>query len=289
MALTFGSNPAALNAQVNLTQPTTRLAKSYQRLSSGLRLNSAADGPADISLADALRADARIASVAIRNVNDGLSLTAIADAALGQISSILTRMSELAEQSVNGVYTSVQRSALSLEFVALGSEITRIADTTKFNGIALLSNSSSLVIQAGLTGSADSRIPISAVLGTLSSIGLAGAGQKALSYSLLATGGDAAAQSASQFALDAVTAAISSISMRRGTLGAAESRLAYAVDNLMVARENFVAAESSIRDVDVAEEVTELVRLQVLQQAAQAVLAQANQQPQIAYNLLQGM
>ncbi|NLF24836.1 MAG: flagellin FliC [Deltaproteobacteria bacterium] len=286
MPLSYASNSSSLVAQRNLQSNTNKLSQTFARLSSGLRLNRAADGPADIQVADALRADSRTATVAIRNANDGLSLAYIADSALDEIGSALTRMTELATQSANGVYTNTQRSALQSEFESLGSEIERIAKTTEFNNLKLLSNSASVTLQVGLDGSTSSNFTIAAVLGTLNSVGLASNNSSKLIYSL--TGNtDMAAQTASQLALDAVNSALGSITARRGIFGAAESRLSTAIDYLSVARENFVAAESRIRDADIAQEVANMVRLQVLQQAGTAVLAQANLQPSVAYSLLQ--
>ena len=286
MTLSIASNVASLRAQRDLASNSKQLSKTFERLSSGLRINSASDDPAGLALADGLRADAALASVAIRNANDGISVTSIADAALSEIGNILTRMAELAEQSANGVFTTTQRSALSLEFLALGSEIERIAVTTEFNDRSLLSNSSSISLQVGFDGTANSSITITGVLGTLSSLGLASSGSSALSYSINAST-DLNAQTASQLALDAVNAAITSLSTVRGQIGAAESRLNYAINSLAASRDNFIEAESRIRDADVAQEVDEMVRLQVLQQASAAVLAQANQQPGVALSLLQ--
>lgn len=286
MGVSFASNVFSLSAQRSLNKTNGALGKTFERLSSGLRINVASDDPAGLALADSLRSDAKLASIAIRNANDGISITSIADAALAEIGNILSRMAELAEQSANGVFTNVQRSALSSEFVALASEIERIAVTTEFNDVGLLSDSSSISLQVGLDGSTNSTITITGVLGTLSSLGLATGGSSVLTYSLNDTT-TGFAQTASLAALDAVNAAISTLSSTRGTLGAAESRLNTAVASLQVARENFIAAESRVRDADVAQEVAELVRLQVLQQAGTAVLAQANQQPQIALALLQ--
>ena len=286
MTLSIASNVASLRAQRDLASNSKQLSKTFERLSSGLRINSASDDPAGLALADGLRADAALASVAIRNANDGISVTSIADAALSEIGNILTRMAELAEQSANGVFTTTQRSALSLEFLALGSEIERIAVTTEFNDRSLLSNSSSISLQVGFDGTANSSITITGVLGTLSSLGLASSGSSALSYSINAST-DLNAQTASQLALDAVNAAITSLSTVRGQIGAAESRLNYAINSLAASRDNFIEAESRIRDADVAQEVAEMVRLQVLQQASAAVLAQANQQPGVALSLLQ--
>jgi flagellin len=195
-------------------------------------------------------------------------------------------MSELAEQSANGVLTSTQRSALQSEFVALGSEIERIAQTTTFNDLQLLSGGAQVELQIGFNSQANSRIGYSGVDGTLAAIGLAGAGSSALTYSVNAAG--TAGQASARSALDAVKAAIGSLVSNRGTLGAAESRLNVTITNLQVARENFASAESQIRDVDVAAEAANLTRLNILQQAGAAVLAQANQQPALALSLLQG-
>lgn len=286
MTITAASNIFSLRAQTNLARTTAQLGKTIERLSSGLRINSASDDPAGLALADKLGADARIASVALRNANDGVSVISIADAALDEIGSILTRMAELAAQSANGSYTNEQRSAISSEFVALGSEIERIAVTTTFNDIKLLSSSSTITLQVGTDSTANSQIAISGIFATLNSLGLAGAGSSALSYSLLGTTTEFA-QSASLQALSAVNGAIDSLSVKRGSLGASESRLESAINYLQVAQENFLAAESRIRDADVAQETAELVRLQILQQAGVAVLAQANQQPQLVIELLQ--
>lgn len=286
MTVSIASNIASLSAQRQLTKATNSLSTTFQRLSSGLRINNASDDPAGLAVADSLRSDAKLAAVAIRNANDGISITSIADSALGEIANILSRMAELAEQSANGVYTNTQRSALSDEFLALGSEIERIAVTTEFNGVALLSGSSDITLQVGIDGTANSRITISGVLGTLNSLGLAGSGSSVLTFSLNADT-TANAQSASQNALNAISSAISALSQVRGQIGASESRLNSAVNYLSVARENFIAAESRIRDADIAQEAADLVRYQILQQAATAVLAQANQQPQIALSLLQ--
>lgn len=284
MAVSVASNIASLRAQRQVSKASDSLAKTFQRLSSGLRINGAADDAAGLSLADSLRANAKIASIAVRNANDGISITSLTDAGLDEIINNLQRMAELATQSSNGVYTNTQRSALSSEFIALGSEVERIAATTTFNGIALLSNSPGVTLQVGLDGTTSSQISISGVLGTLNSMGLGSAGG-ALTFSIIAST-SAASQAAAAAALSAVNAAIVSVGVQRGIVGAAESRLNSAVSYLQVVRENFIAAESRIRDADVAQEVAEMVRLQVLQQASTAVLAQANLQPQIALTLL---
>lgn len=284
MSITINTNVASLNAQRRLAGSTAQLQKTFERLSSGLRIVRAADDAAGLAIAEGLKADQRVAGVAIRNANDGVSLISISDGALNEIGSVLTRMAELSEQSANGVLSSTQRSALQAEFTALGSEIDRIAQTTEFNDITLLSGGTAISFQVGFDGTANSRISFSGVQGTLASLGLASSGSASLIYSLNAAG--TGGQDAARSALDAVKLAISSLTTSRGTLGSAEARLNVAINNLQVARENFAAAESQIRDVDVALEAANLTRLNILQQAGAAVLAQANQQPALALSLL---
>jgi flagellin len=285
MALTIGNNIASLQSQRKLNIATDRLGSVYERLSSGQRINKAADDAAGLAIADSLRAQQKVAGVAIRNANDGISVVAIADGALDEIGGVLNRLAELAEQSANGVFSTTQRSALQNEFTALGSEIERIALTTTFNGVRLISGNNNVVLQVGFDSASTAQINIQGVQGTLQSLGLANAGNSALSYSISGASIDAG-QSASRLALDAVNAAIGSLASTRGTLGAAESRLRVSINNLAVSRENFAAAESRIRDADVAADAAELTRLGILQQAASSVLAQANQQPQIALSLI---
>lgn len=285
MPITIGNNIASLQAQRRLARATDMLGTTYERLSSGQRINKASDDAAGLAIADSLRADQRIAMVAVRNANDGISSIAIADGALAEIGNVLSRLAELSEQSANGVFSVNQRSALSNEFVALGSEIERIAVTTEFNGVALLSSNDSLIIQVGFDSTSTSQIVISGITGTLTSLGLAATGSSGLSFSI--NGGTISeGQSSSRLALDAINRGIQSLASVRGNLGAAESRLRVAINNLSVARENFAAAESRIRDVDVASEAAELTRLGILQQAGASVLAQANQQPGLALSLL---
>ena len=285
MAINIRTNLPSLVAQRNVDASSERLKSSYARLASGLRINRASDDAAGLAIAESLKAESAIATVAIRNANDGISVVAIADQAIGQIGSILNRLSELAEQSANGVFDNTQRSALQNEFSALTSEIERIAATTKFNGLGLLSGAGALVFQIGFDGSSLSRLSYDNIDTTLAAIGLANTGESAALYSI--SGATAAeAQSASRLALDAIHTAISSINSNRGRLGALESRLQTSIRNLQVARENFSAAESQIRDVDVATEAAELTRLSILQQAGAAILAQANQQPTLALQLL---
>lgn len=285
MAINIRTNIPSLSAQRNLDQSSTALNSSFERLSSGLRINRAKDDAAGLAIAESLKADARVASVAIRNANDGISIINIADQAIGQIGNTLSRLAELAQQSANGVYGNVQRSALNNEFQALMSEIERIAFTTEFNGLKLLSGAGQVVFQVGFRGDSLSQVSYNGVAATLGALGLASSGSSAPQYSIIAAT-DVESQSAARMALDAINAAISSCNRNRGTLGAAESRLDVTIRNLQVARENFLAAESRIRDVDVAAEAAELTRLNILQQAGSAILAQANAQPQLALQLL---
>lgn len=287
MGLNIRTNIASLGAQRALYDSSSKLETAYQRLSSGMRINRAKDDAAGLAIAESLKADSRIAAVGIRNANDGISIVAITDGAIDQITNILSRLAELAQQSANGVYGNGQRSALQLEFTALTSEIERIAMTTEFNGLKLLSGGGNVTFQVGFDGGSMSQIQYSGIQATLQAIGLAQAGNSASIYSI--TGNtDIDSQSASRLAINAITAAITSITRQRGTLGAAESRLDTAIKNLQVARQNFSAAESAIRDADVAAEAAELSRLNILQQAGTAILAQANQQPSLVLRLLQG-
>ena len=284
MAISIGSNITSLQAQRRLDQTGGKLSQAYNKLSSGYRINRGADDSAGLAIAESLKAQSRIAGQAIRNTNDGISTIAIADGALGEVANILSRLAELASQSANGTLSTSQRSVVSNEFVALSSEIERISQVTEFNGIKLLSGTNSITIQVGTGSTAASQIGYQNQLATLQGIGLGTTGG-ALVYSINGTTNDNAA-TAARLALDAVYAAIYSVGASRGVLGGIESRLSTAIANLGVARENLVAAESRIRDVDVAEEAANLTRLNILQQAGTAVLAQANQLPSLALQLL---
>ncbi len=274
MALFVNTNLFSINAQRNLEETADGLRTSLARLSSGVRINDAVDDAAGLSIADKLQRDVRVAGQAIRNANDGISALAIGEKALGNVTTTLVRLSELASQSATGTITNTQRSAIQQEFSQLLSEITRISNTTTFNGVNLLSSGTTVSVQVGLDGTTNSRIDFTTVDGSLSGIF---SGQTAIA---------ADTASNAQSALGILTSAIATITQTRGTLGAFQSRLVTSIANLRVARENFSAAESRIRDTDVAVETANLTRAQILQQAGVAVLAQANQQPQLALNLL---
>ena len=286
MAISIGSNITSLQAQRRLDITGGKLSQAFNKLSSGYRINRGADDAAGLAIAESLKAQSRIAGQAIRNTNDGISTIAIADGALGEVANILARLAELASQSANGTLSTTQRSVVSNEFVALSSEIERIASVTEFNGIKLLSGTSAITIQVGTGSGVSSQIGYTNQLATLAGIGLGNAAG-ALVYSINGASDEAAA-TAARLALDAVYAAIYSVGASRGVLGGIESRLSTAIANLGVARENLIAAESRIRDVDVAEEAANLTRLNILQQAGTAVLAQANQLPSLALQLLRG-
>jgi flagellin len=284
MAITIGSNIVSLQAQRRLDITGLKLSNSFNRLTSGYRINRGSDDSAGLAIAETLKADSRIAQQAIRNTNDGISTIAIADGALGEVANILSRLAELASQAANGTLSNTQRSVVSNEFTSLSSEIERIAQVTEFNGIKLLSGSSAVTIQVGAGTRSGAQIGYTNQVATLQGIGLGTAGGS-LIYSINASTSDQAATAARQ-ALDAVYNAIYSVGASRGILGGVESRLSTAITNLGVARENALAAESRIRDVDVAEEAASLTRLNILQQAGTAVLAQGNQLPSLALALL---
>jgi len=283
MSVVIAANLVSLRLQTQLKRTTAELGNVYTRLGSGLRINSGADDPAGLALADKLRSQSKLFSVAVRNANDGLSFAAMADAGLSEITSLLQRMSELANQGANSLYSITQRSAMQIEFSALGSEITRIADTTQFNGFAALNNSSDKTIQVGISSDANSRITIGSVTASLGDLGI-GSGST-LTYSLTGVSIDAAV-SASRQAITALAAAVDEVAFRRGVVGAASERLRAAVNTLSVMRENALAAESQVRDADIAEDVAKLARLQVLEKSQVALLAQANQEPSLVLKLL---
>ena len=286
MAISINSNLASVRSQRLLGASSESLNRTYEKLTSGQRINRASDDAAGLAIAESLRVNSRLATVAVRNAQDGISAIAVADGALSSIGGVLSRLAELTQQAANGTYSSVQRSALQAEFATLGSEIERIAVTTTFNGVSLLSGSAQITFQVGFDGQSTSQVTLDQSGGaTLQRLGLAATGSSALTYSLTGTSSDYA-QSAAREALAAVNGAITSLNTLRGTLGTVEGRLQSAITNLTTSRENIQAAESRISDVDVAVEAAELTRLNILQQAGAAVLAQANQQPQLAVNLL---
>jgi len=286
MTVSINTNLASVRGQRAMGLASQKLNETYQKLSSGQRINRASDDAAGLAIAESLRVNQRVASVAIRNAQDGISAIAVVDGALASMTQVLGRLAELAQQAGNGSYSVTQRSALQAEFQTLGSEIERIAATTTFNGVTMLSGAQVLNFQVGFDAASTSQIVLDQGGGaTLQRLGLAATGSSALTYSLSGTSSDFA-QSAARAALGAINGAVTSLNTLRGTLGTVESRLNSAITNLSTSRENTIAAAARITDADVAVEAAELTRLNILQQAGAAVLAQANQQPSLAVQLL---
>lgn len=280
MAFSVMTNVASLNAQRHLGRSQSTLNSSMGRLASGLRINRAGDDAAGLAISENLKSQIRSLGQAERNANDGVSLLQTAEGGMNEMSGVVTRMRELAMQSSTDTVGNTERAFIQQEFTALMSEIDRIAEVTEFNGTSLLDGTATaLDFQVGIHNTANDRITVAvddmhaAILGT-------GGGGAALSTTDIST------KAGAQAALDIIDASISDISAGRADIGAAENRLQVTVANLGTARENLSAANSRIRDTDVAEESAQLTRSNILLQAGASVLAQANQAPQIALSLL---
>jgi len=274
MGLRINSNIASMTAQRALASVTERLAGNYRRLATGLRISTAADDAAGLAISERLRAQVRSLNQAKRNAADGISLVQTGEGALDEVSNILIRLRELAVQSKNGSMSSVDRATLDEEFQSLVDEVDRIGRSTEFNGIKLLDGSSSSIsFQVG----AGTDPVINTLSANLSAVLATGLGIDVLGLSTA---------SAASTAMDAIDSAINSVSRSRGRFGAMQNRLQYTINNLQVQAENLAAADSRIRDVDIAYETAQLARNTILQQAAVAMLAQANSQPQLALQLL---
>jgi len=295
MGLTIYNNIPALTVANNLSQHYSALQTSTQRLSSGLRINSAADDAAGLAIRELMRSDIASMNQGVRNANDAISLIQTADGALQVVDEKLIRMKELAEQAATGTYDSTQRLMIESEYQAMASEITRIANATNFNNVKLLDGSLSsskhdgsqltstgaLKIHFGPNNnSAEDYYYISIGNSTASSLGLGNSGLSTRGGFSIST------QSAAQSALDAINLAIISKDKIRASLGALQNRLQNTVSNLTIQAENLQAAESRVSDVDVASEMTTFVRNQILTQAAVSMLAQANALPRMALNLI---
>lgn len=276
MPLIINTNTASLEAQKNLNLNQGSLQKAFQRLSSGYRINVAADDAAGLAISESMRAQVRSYSVAERNANNAISMAQTAEGGLGQISGILIRMREISVQAANGDLTVTDRGFLDTEFQQLKAEIDRLAEATEFNGKEMLAGAnSSIDFQVGINTSTFDTITM-----TFGGINLSALGLSAASLS----GGTAVNAKAS---IDAIDAAFTVVSTRRADFGAAQNRLEISVANTVSIRTNLSAANSRIRDVDVAVETANLARSQVLLQAGTSMLAQANQQSQVALSLLQ--
>ncbi len=266
MPQTINTNVSSLNAQRNLNTSQTSLATSMQRLSSGLRVNSAKDDAAGLAIADRMNAQIRGINVAIRNANDGISLAQTAEGALATITDALQRMRELAVQSQNATNSAADRANLNKEYAELSSEVTRLATQTKFNGVTIIGASAGAqTFQVGANNGETLTITTSAVAGV---------------------GGDVSTVASASTALAAIDTALNSIAGDRATYGAAMSRFEYAISNLQISGENQSAARGRIMDADFAAETANLSRAQILQQAGTAMVAQANQLPQQVLALL---
>jgi len=276
MGLRVNSNTASINAQRNLSNTTTNLQKSLQRLSSGLRITRAADDAAGLAISEGFRADVRSIAQAQRNANDGISLLQVGEGALNEVSGILIRQRELAIQAANGTLGSSERDTINNEYQDLTSEINRIAAVTQFNGTTILASGASIDFQIGVDDGTDNRITIASVDARSSAIGIGSS----------AAGGAVNSITNARTALANLDSAISQVASLRATFGTVQNRLESAIRSLAVAQENTAAAESRIRDVDFASETAELTRNQVLQQAGISVLAQANVSTQSALSLL---
>lgn len=271
MSLIVNTNIASITAQKNLSTVTSRLQGNYARLSSGLRITTAGDDAAGLEISERLRSKVRAFAVAGRNTQDGISLTQTAEGALNEVNNSLSRLRELATQSANGTLGTTERTTLNNEFSEIVAEIDRIATSTEFNGIQLLDGSST---------TADFQVGIDA--GDTISVNL----QDTTATTLGLTGLDVTSAANASAAITGIETAINAVNSARGELGASQNRLQSAFTTTQVQRENLSAAESRIRDVDVASETADLTRNGILQQAAVAILSQANSQPQLALNLL---
>jgi len=271
MALRITNNVASLNAQRYVAGSQNGLAKSLERLSSGLRINKAGDDAAGLAISEKLRSNIRAMNQASRNASDGVSMIQTAEGAMEEINTMLVRMKELAEQAATGTVGTTERGYLSSEYTALRSEITRIADSTKFNDTALLNGTLNVNVQIGLASASTDTLNI-----TVQDV-------DAAALSLTAS---IATVTNAQAALTATTGAINTISSRRSSLGSLQNRLESVVNNINTVVENLTAAESRIRDVDIAAETANLTKYSILVQAGVSILTQANQTPTVALSLL---
>jgi flagellin len=271
MALVVQTNVGSLSAQKNLAGAQNMLATSFQRLSSGYRINSSKDDAAGLAVSDSMTMQIRSYTVAERNAGDGISMAQTADGALGEATNILGRLRELAVESANGSLQDTDRANLQVEFAQLTSEITRIQQTTKFNGQKLLAvTAASYAFQVGINNGTFDKLTVTF-------------GGVSLTTLLAATVGKATSASKT---IDLVDAGLGKIATIRAKFGATMNRLEITQSNIQTARLNTAAANSRIRDVDVADETSRMARQQVLQQAGTAILAQANQAPSLALSLL---
>lgn len=275
MALNIQTNVSSLQAQQNLLRNQNNLTKSFDRLSSGFRVNSAADDAAGLAISESMKSQVRSFTVAERNAGDGISMSQTAEGALGEVHGVLGRMRELAMQASNGSLTQTDRGYMDSEFKSLQAEIVRIQGSAEFNGKALVASAATTItFQVGLKDTANDQISV-----TFGGVDLA-----AVKASTTALSGATATGALDSLAV--IDTAISNVSSARSKFGTAMNRLEVASSNIRTMRTNLESANSRIRDVDVASETASMSRNQVLTQAGISVLAQANQLPQMAFGLL---
>ena len=281
MALVINTNVASLNAQRNIASSQSSLATSLQRLSSGLRVNSAKDDAAGLYAAELMSADIRGVNQASRNASDGISLAQTAEGALGQIANNVQRIREIAVQSSNG--TVQDRTGLQAEVDQLTQEISRIVDTTEFNGTSLFTSATSITFQVGQDGATNNQVAVSTI--NLDTAGASGLHTYSGSLTATSTVNVSSAATASA-AIGNMDTDIAKIAQNRATFGAVQNRFEAVISNLQNYAENLTAARSRIMDTDFAMETANLTRTQVLQQAGVAMLSQANATPQSVLALL---
>ena len=275
------NNLMAMNAHRALGNNNTATSKSLEKLSSGFKINRAGDDAAGLAISEKMRSQIKGLETAQSNANDGISMVQTAEGALTEVHSMLNRMVELATKSANGtVDDSVDRKAIAAEVTSLAAEINRISSNTKFNGTAILSGSAKITLQVGETAAQTIGVGIVAMSSTALSI--------AASTSTAVAAGkiSVSSQTTASDAILKINNAINKVSTQRAALGAVQNRLEHTINNLGVTSENITAAESRIRDVDMAKEMMSFTKNNILAQAAQSMLAQANQQPQGVLQLL---
>lgn len=279
MSLSVLTNVASLNAQRNLSSTQSALTASIGRLSSGLRINTASDDAAGLGISESLKADIRGLAQAKRNANDGISMSQVAEGAMNEMQGIVSRMRELSVQSANQTLGSTERGYIQTEFSQLRNEINRISTVTEYNGQKLIDGTASagLSFQVGINNSANDRISMSVTRLTASTLG---------STSLHLASASLSTVTGARNAMGVFDKAIEQLSTARSKVGAVQNRMVVTMSNLAVSHENLSAANSRIRDVDVASETANMTKSQILSQAGLAVLAQANQLPNSALSLL---
>lgn len=293
MSSTINTNIVSLNAQRNLSASQSSLATSMQRLSSGMRVNSAKDDAAGLAIAERMSAQSRGMTVAARNANDGISLAQTAEGALGKVGDMLQRMRELAVQSANATNSSDDRTSLDAEFSQLQAEIGRVLGGTSFNGTALFDSSTAFTFQVGAGTTTNDTVDITRNALTGGTAGTSGAITSATSadavMETVTTVSDIAASAAAATnAIKDIDVALDKVNSERATYGAAQNRFDSVISTLQIANENTQAARGRIMDADFAQETANLSRAQILQQAGNAMIAQANQLPQGVMALLRG-